>query len=216
VQDLDVELIHTGYTYQALPAKIARNIPLLEAEWQGLGSAARVDRRLKIGAEVGLAYAHSGRWEQARDHFRGLVDEVEAEGLTGNAALQVLVNYLWVLSEMNKLPIALDTARRFSCRFSHSPGYHLYRGLVELASRDYLGSGHSFDLFPELIRAGGLDIPIPIEYTGAAYWAVRGQAYMGTTEYAAAAESFQMAMILDPERQEYVLRHQVASRMARK
>ncbi len=189
-QALDVHLVHTGYTPDAMPGKVARNLPMLEAEWRRMDMEPLTERRLHIGAELGLALAHAGRGGESALFLRGLLNEAASGGVAFPSALQVLVNLLWVLSEAGEALSGLEAARGVEPLLGHSPVYHLHRGLVELACKHFREARLWLSRFRDEAPEGNFTIPIPVEYTGVGLRRALGVSHLGERDYAGAMEYF--------------------------
>lgn len=214
-QDLDVTLIHTGYTPGAMPGKVLRNLPLLQGEWergQGRGTA---DRQFYIGAELGLALAYADRKSEAREFLERLLAEVTSPERVSvvPSSLQVLINLLWVLKGEEQNDAALEIVRRVEPCFAVAPAYQLHRGLAELASLNYAAARVWLERFRESGSDREFDVPVPMECLGAGWWRSLGLCYMGEREFARAADCFRRCSELEPGNEEHKLRLLVAERM---
>ncbi len=215
LQDLDVELTHTGYAPEAMPAKVARNLALLRSEWQAGFAPGAAERKYYIGAELGLALAHSGQFEEAHGFLETLLQEVndsESEYLPP-AALRVLVNLLWTLAMAGRNAARLPTIQAVEGRFAHSRVYQLHRGLVELEFQYFTAARLWLENFREALGKKEIEIPVPVQYTRAGLWRALGLCHMGEQDFPAAAACFERCRDMEPDVEEHQLRLLVAKRM---
>jgi len=216
--DTDIRLIHTGYVAQAMPGKVARNLPLLEAEWNRTALSA-VARRFQIGADLGLALALNQRPAEACAFLEGLLNELawpRAYKSPPATSLQALINLLWIFTEQKDAASALRWARKFEDILGASAVYQLHRGLEEFASGNFSIAIQWLRRFAQSSgKTGAFEVPIPEEYLGAGLWRVLGQCHMGLHQYEEAQECFKRGMELEPGNPEHQLRHLVAQRIMR-
>jgi len=216
LQDTDIQLIHTGYVPQALPGKVARNLPLLEAEWKRTGPSA-VERRFQIGADLGLALAHDNRSAEACVFLENLLGELASIQMHSSpppaASLQALINLLWILSERKDAATALAWTRQLEQILGSSAVYQLHRGLQEFASGNFAAAIQWLQRFAQSPNPATFEVPIREEYLGVGLWRIVGQCHMALHEYGEAAECFQRCSRLEPGNPEHELRHFVATRI---
>ncbi len=216
-QDLDLTVIHTGYVPAAMPGKVSRNLPLLDAEWLRGSATASPERRCHIGAELGLALAYSDRRPEARQFLSRLLEEFVSDkgsigATTPDSALQVLINLLWVLSEEGLAEEALSVAQTAEKAFGSTLAYCLHRGLAELAIGHYADALEWLERFRNGVRPGSIEVPVPSEYLGSGIWRALGLCHMGKRQYREATDCFQRCVALDPGNPEHELRLLVAQR----
>lgn len=234
-QDLPVTLVHWGYTPEARPGKLARNLPLLRREWARLSSrrgeaagASGHDRirlltsaatqrnaaRYHIGAELGLALAHAGQSAEGGELLGQLLTEVTAAApVPGAAALKILASLLWVLGEAGQAEAALTAVRRVEAPLAEVPAYQLHRGLTELAAENHAVACAWLERFRTAWTADELDVPVPTGYPGARLWDALAHCHLGQRDYAAAAVCHQRGIELNPADRELPLRLLVAQRL---
>jgi hypothetical protein len=208
VQDLPSELIHTGYSPETLPRKLARNLPLLRAEWER--SKALAEPRLDVGAELGLALAHAGALSEARQFLGSLLNESMANDCPER--LELFINLLWVLDQAEGSQARLELARSLEDPLAHSPVYQLHRGLAELAASQFIQARKWLERFRDRDSTTRFEIPIPVEYLGAGLWRELGICFRGEGDLAAAVECFRRCIDLEPANREYQLRLLTCSR----
>ena len=211
-QALNITVLHEGYTAAALPFKVARNLPLLEAEWKRSGELKIPGHSLHVGAELGLALAHANRLEEGADFLTALLNDEMTGGFNPSlsSSLQILINLLWVFDQMGRSSDRLLVVRSVEAFFDRSPVYQLHRGLVELASANFKSAREWLERFHDRWSKDGLDVAIPVEYLGAGLWRDLGICHMAERQYKAAETCFQRCLELDPGNHEYQLRLKVA------
>jgi len=218
VQHTDIRLVHTGYVAQALPGKVGRNLPLLEAEWNHTAPSA-VERRFQIGADFGLALALDNRPAEACVFLDNLLEELASLQKRSSpppaASLQALINLLWILSERKDPAAALAWTRKLEQNLGSSAVYQLHRGLEEFTSGNYADAIHWLQRFAHSHDPDGFEVPIREEFLGVGLWRVVGQCHMGLHEYEEAAKYFDRCRHLEPGNPEHELRHFVARRIIR-
>jgi hypothetical protein len=211
LHDVRAEVIHTGYSPEVFPVKLARNLPLLQAEWQRDEYRDVPEQRHLLAAELGLALAHSGQLEKARGF---LAELLAAEHLAGvelpSSLMRVFVNLLWVHDQLGQTEERLELARVFEVFLSESPAYRLHRAMAELAASEFHAARHWFERFKSSNAVDG--IPLPVDYFGAGLWRDLGICHCGEGDFVAAAHCFQRALEFAPENREYQLRLKACSR----
>ncbi len=213
-QDLDVSLVHWGYIPEARPGKLERNLPLLRREWarlQGSGSRAA---RLHVGAELGLALAHTGQSTEGSGLLAQLLHEATAAApVPVAAALKILAGLLWVLDEAGRTDAALTAVRLVEAPLADAPAYQLQRGLTELVAGNHASAQAWLERFRAAWTADELEVPVPVGYPGAALWDALARCHLGLRNYLAAANCYQHCVELKPDDREAQLRLLVAQRM---
>lgn len=214
--DLDVALTHTGYTPDAMPAKIARNLPLLQQEWDCFGNAGSSSqaRKLHLASDLSLALAHSGHHTEAIVFLKGVLSDAADDATAAPASvLQLLINLLWLFGEAKDGQSALVAACRFERSFCSAPAYQLHRGLTELASGNHLSARDWLERFRTACDPLRTDVPVPTEFLGTGWWRAMGLCHMGTRDYSHAADCFKRCCDEEPGNREHELRLLVANRM---
>jgi tetratricopeptide (TPR) repeat protein len=229
LQDTDIQLVHTGYVPQALPGKVARNLPLLESAWNRTGLSA-VERRFQIGADLGLALALDNRPAEACVFLENLLGELASVKVPTSpspaavkvptspspaASLQALINLLWILSERKDAAAALAWTRKLEQILGSSPVYELHRGLSEFASGYFAAAIQWLQRFAQSRHPDTFEVPVREEYLGVGLWRIVGQCHMSLHQYEEAAECFNRCSRLEPGNPEHELRHFVARRIMR-
>lgn len=212
-QDLDITLQHWGYTPEAMPGKVARNLPLLRREWARLQDTGELAPRFHVGAELGLALAHSGHQTEATELLGRLLREATATvPLPLPPALKILFSLLWVLREEGKTDAALAVVRTVEPCFAPAPAYQLHRGLTELAAGNHAAAHKWLEQFRVTWTERELDVAVPVEYLGGKLWDALAHCHMGLRNYLSAAMCYQRCVGLAPEDRELQLRLLVAQR----
>lgn len=214
-QDLAVDLIHEGYSPEAIPGKMARNLPLLVREWDRCRQDDDREQRLHVGAELGLALAHRGQPEAGAAQLMNLWQEVSDTAASGAlvSTLQVFANLLWVLEGLGREVQALEICRRAESRLGAQPVYQWQRGLAELAAGNHARALQSLETLPKAGEKMELDAPLPAEASGAGLWRRLGLCHMGLRNHEQARLCFQRCVELDPDNPEHQLRLRVAQSM---
>lgn len=216
LRHLDIDLQHTGYTAEAMPQKLARNLHLLESEWSDLRNSSDANRRSFIAAELGNALAKSHRHTEAVALLRRCLEESQSSaGKMPLASLQVLITLLWTLNESGRAMEALDLIRDLESSFAGEPAYALHRGLHELGAGNFTAARTFLSTFHDSWDAGDFAVPVPTEYVGAGWWRAMGLCYMGERHYSKAVDCFEYCCDLEPGNPEHQLRRLVAGRMVR-
>lgn len=212
-QDLPITLQHWGYTPEAMPGKVARNLPLLRREWDRLQATDDLAPRLHIGAELGLALARSGQRMEANELLGRLLREATATvPLPLPPALKILFSLLWVFREEGRSDAALAVVRAVEDFFARAPAYQLHRGLTELAAGNHAAAHAWLERFRITWTERELDVAVPAEYLGASLWEALARCHMGLRDYLSAAMCYQRCVGLAPEDRELQLRLLVARR----
>lgn len=212
-QDLDVSLVHRGYTSEAMPGKVARNLPLLRREWDRIQASGDLAPRFHVGAELGLALAHAGHATEATELLGQLLREATATfPMPLPPALKILINLLWVFREEGKPGAALAVVQMVEKFFTGSPAYQLHRGLTELAAGNHAAAQTWLERFRVNWTERELDVAVPVEYLGAKLWDALAHCHMGLRNYLSAAMCYQRCVGLAPEDRELQLRLLVAQR----
>lgn len=211
IQHLDVDLLHRGYNADSLPGKVARNLPLLQEEWERTTDEVLPERRLQIGAELGLALAYAGNLKEASSLLHDLLGKEINSGFKSPFSFQILINFLWVLLQSGDEAGRLKLMRSLEGLLAKSPVYQLHRGLVELAAAEFSTAREWLEYFHQRSN-NQFEIPIPIEFLGAGLWRDLGICHAGEKDLSAAAECFQHCIELDPNNREYQLRLLACSR----
>ena len=212
-QDLDVSLVHWGYTSEAMPGKVARNLPLLRREWNRIQASGDLAPRLHVGAELGLALAHAGHATEAAELLGQLLREATAAvPLPLPPALKILFNLLWVFRAEGAEGAALAVVQAVEKFFARSPAYQLHRGLTELAAGNHAAAHTWLEQFRVTWTERELDVAVPVEYLGAKLWDALAHCHMGLRDYLSAAMCYQRCVELAPEDRELQLRLLVAQR----
>lgn len=212
-QNLPITLQHWGYTPAAMPGKVARNLPLLRREWARLQHTGELAPRLHIGAELGLALAHSEQREEATELLGLLLREATATTpIPLPPALKILFSLLWVFREEGKTDAALAVVQTGEKFFARSPAYQLHRGLTELAAGNHAEAQTWLERFRVTWTERELDVAVPVEYLGEKLWDALAHCHMGLRNYLAAAMCYQRCVGLAPENRELQLRLLVAQR----
>ncbi|MEN9575290.1 MAG: hypothetical protein RL514_3145 [Verrucomicrobiota bacterium] len=211
--DLDVSLVHWGYTPEAMPGKVARNLPLLRGEWERLQATDDLAPRLHIGAELGLALAQTGRPTEGGELLGQLLrDATTATPVPLTPALKILFSLLWVFREEGKPDAALAVVQMAENFFTGSPAYQLHRGLTELAAGNHAEARAWLERFRVTWTDRELDVAVPAEYLGAKLWEALARCHMGLRDYVSAATCYQRCVELAPADRELQLRLLVAQR----
>lgn len=212
--DLPVTLDHWGYTPEAMPGKVARNLPLLRREWERLEAAGELAPRLYVGAELGLALAHAGHPAEAGELLGQLWCEATAAvPLPLPAALKIMVNLLWVFRNQGWTAAGLSLVRAAESGFRHAPAYQLHRGLVELAADNHAEAKAWLERFQVSWTPDELEVPVPVGYPGVSLWEALARCHQGLGDYLAAAACYARCVALQPDSRELQLRLLVAQRM---
>lgn len=213
-QDLPVTLEHRGYTAEARPAKLARNLPLLRREWARLQAEGDRAARLYIGAELGLALAHAGHQAGGAQLLEQLLAEITSgERMPVAVVLKVLSHLLWVLGELGRTAAALAAVRLMEAPLAGCPAYQLHRGLTELAAGEHEAALVWLERFRYTGTMDDLDLPLPVGYPGASLWDALARCHLGRRDYPAAADCYLRCLELRPDDREVQLRLLVAQRM---
>lgn len=211
--DLPIRLDHHGYTADVVPAKAARNLPLLRREWERSKSSGSEASRFHAGAELGMALAKTGAINEAATWCDELWRILQAAPeVSVQSMMKVLLCRLWILRELGSgsdaLRLSLVRSAEGTC--GAVPAYGLHRGLIELEigcprlALEWLERFQTSSAVPEF------EVAIPLEYLGARLWAMLGQCRMALKHYAAAAECFRRCLEMSPGVDEYSLRLRVA------
>lgn len=211
--DLDASLVHRGYTSEAMPGKVARNLPLLRREWDRIQASGDLAPRFHVGAELGLALAHTGHATEAAELLGQLLREATATvPISLPPALKILFNLLWVFREEGKSDAALAVVQAVEKFFARSPAYQLHRGLTELTAGNHAAAHTWLERFRVNWTERELDVAVPVEYLGAKLWDALAHCHMGLRNYLSAAMCYQRCVGLAPEDRELQLRLLVAQR----
>lgn len=214
LQHLPVTLLHHGYTPAAMPGKTARNLPLLHREWERLQPSGSLASRLHIGAELGLALAHTGQLDAAAGWLDQRLREATASAPVLVApALKVLTSLLWVLGEAGRSEAALTAVRSVETPLAALPAYQLQRGLTELASGQHTAALEWLERFRAAWTEHELDTPVPVEFTGPKLMAALTQCHIGRRDYVTAATCCRRWLELTPDDPEPALRLRVAEQL---
>lgn len=212
-QDLDVSLVHWGYTPEAMPGKIARNLPLLRREWDRIQASGDLAPRFHVGAELGLALAHTGHVTEATELLGQLLREAtDTVPVSLTPALKILFNLLWVFAEAGRADASLGVVRAGEKFFARSPAYQLHRGLIELTAGNHAEAHAWLERFRVTWTERELDVAVPTEFLGAKLWDALARCHMGLRDYLSAAKCYQRCVELAPADREIQLRLLVAQR----
>jgi tetratricopeptide (TPR) repeat protein len=169
---------------------------------------------LHIGAELGLALAHAGQAEEGRALLNELLSAATvATPVPVTAALKILGNLLWVLSEAGQPEAALASVRAVEAPLAAAPAYQLHRGLAELTAEQHAPALAWLERFRATWTADELDTPVPVGYPGVRLWEALARCHLGLRDFAAAATCYERCSELQPAEREWQLRRLVAERM---
>ena len=209
-QSLDVALLHTGYTSEAMPAKVARNLPLLQIEWADPATAADPARHLDIGAELGITLAQAGHLAEAARFFDSLLPPgLSAPPHALPSLLRALVAHIWVLQQSQGPEPALRAAQRHQDLLQPLAAYSLHRALAEIAAQRLPHARPWLEHFAQ--RSHPPEIPIPSLYLGAGLPRLLGACFLAEGNLPAAHLHLSQALALDPTNPELQARLRFAS-----
>jgi tetratricopeptide (TPR) repeat protein len=211
IQELDVDLIHEGYTDEAMPGKIRRNLPLLQAEWQTASRAPGSARHHQIAAELAITLAEAGRPAEATAFLHPLLAAAldacpPQQG--GPALLGLWVQQLAVLQQHEGAPAALEAARRGEAALGHLAVHALHRGLAEVAASRLPAARPWLERFRT--AASAPEIPVPLEFLGAGLDRLLGSCCLAGGAPRAALNHFQRALETAPGDRDLQLRARIA------
>ncbi len=209
-QALDVALHHHGYFPEAMPAKVARNLPLLQAEWDHPHSPASLSRRCEIGAELGITLAQAGHLAEAATFLDALLpDGLSAPPPALPAILRALVCHIWVLQQVRGPGPALQSAQRLQPLLQPLAAYALHRGLAEIAAQRLPQARPWLEHFAR--RTHPPEIPVPAPFLAAELPRLLGSCCLAQADLPAAHRYFSEALALDPANPDLLARLRFAS-----
>jgi tetratricopeptide (TPR) repeat protein len=211
IQELDVDLIHEGYTDEAMPGKIRRNLPLLQAEWKVSSRMPGTNRYHVIAADLAMTLAQDGRTDDAATFLNPLVSAALDHcppGQGGKSLLSLWVKQLWIARNHQNPKAALEVARRAEPALGHLGVYALHRGLAEIAASQLPAARPWLERFHA--TASAPEIPVPLEFLGAGLDRLLGSCCLASGDPQAALDHFQRALVTAPNDRDLQLRARTA------
>lgn len=210
IQALDVDLIHDGYTDEAMPGKIRRNLPLLRAEWEVASRQPGTARHHHIAAELAITLAEGCSQAEAAAFLdplvRAVLDACQPHH-GSHSLLNLWVKQLWLARNHQGPAAALEAACRGESALGHLAVYALHRGLAEVAAARLPAARPWLERFQ---AAAEPEIPVPLEHLGAGLDRLIGSCCLAAGDPQAALGHFQRALAADPDDHDLQLRARVA------
>ncbi len=210
----DVRLQHLGYSPDALPAKQQRNLPLLLKEWERCQPTPDGCQRWLIGKELGSTLIQLGRPAEGEALLAKLISEWSGKADEAAFAFEAMSVLLWHYQATDRAAAAWLLCERMKHSLQAEPAYSLYRGLAAFQVQNFPAALESLNTFEAHRRAGRVNIPVPIGYTGLALWDLQGQCYLQMGRADEAARLFAQCLAAGGENKEYVTKLHLARQLA--
>lgn len=211
VQAMDVDLIHDGYTDEAMPGKIRRNLPLLRAEWAIASRTPGTARHHHIAAELAITLAEAERSAEAVAFLDPLVRvalDSCPPGQGSHSLLNLWVKQLWLAGHTGGPQATLAAARRGELALGHLGVHALHRGLAEVAVGQLAAARPWLERFQA--AAAEPEIPVPLEFLGSGLERLLGACCLASGDPASALRHFHAALERTPDDHDLQLRARVA------
>lgn len=211
VAETHARLIHHGYTPDAMPGKVARNLPLLRVEWEADFTRRHPARRLQIAGELGMTLSQAGEWAAADAFLAAVLGDLRAGPVPPGlrpAWLRLWVFRLWVVRQCHGAEAAWREACAVEDVFDGLSAYALHRGLAAAAAARWADARRWLAAFAG--RSSAPEIPVESAYLGPKLHTLRGACAFSDGDPAEACQLYEQAAALDPDDPEIPLRLRVA------
>jgi Glycosyl transferase family 2 len=207
----DIRLIHYGYTPDAMPGKVARNLPLLRAEWESDFTRRHPARRLQIAGELGMTLSQAGEWSAADAFLTDVLGGLRAAEIPPGlrpAWLRLWVFRLWIVRQSHGAEAAWHEARAMENVFAGLSAYALHRGLAAAAAARWADARHWLAVFAA--RSSPPEIPVESDYLGHKLHTLRGACAFSDGDPVEACQLYEQAAVMSPADPEIPLRLRLA------
>jgi len=213
-QSTDIRLQHLGYNPESLPAKLNRNLPLLQKEWERCQSGTDTCQRLLIGKELAATLIQLKRPAEGELLLASMLTEWSGKPNEAAFALEAMITLLWHYQATARASAAWQLCERMKASLQSEPAYSLYHGLAAFQTQNFAAAWESLTAFEAHWLAGHIHVPVPICYTGLALWDLQGQCCLQMGRATEAARLFDKCLAAGGENKEYATKLHLARQLA--
>lgn len=210
--DTGIQLIHTGYTQAAQPAKLKRNLPLLEKELARCKKTSDTLQQMVIGRELAWTWLQLGEPSRGEMMLRSLLTDWSSNDEMDAYAVEVFSTLSWHLQSHQKSDEGWQLAQAVAPKLSQQPAFSLYHGLAAFQNAQFATALGSLTAFEKSLQTEKLRSPVPLIYTGIGLWDLLGQCHLNLGAGAQAKALFAKCLASGGDSQEYAAKLQLAER----